>query len=143
MKIMANIPRTVRRRGQALTEMAFCVLLFVVLTLGIIDFGRMLMVLNVITYAARDGARAAAVVPAATWATARSDLQARVEAQIATVTDTAFTVTPDCVVSNGTPNVFVRIVGSEPFIFPGFWGESVSVDRVATFRYEPKSDACP
>ena len=57
MKVMGNIRRTTRQRGQALAEMGFVILLFVVLTLGIIDFGRMFMVLNVITHAARDGAR--------------------------------------------------------------------------------------
>ena len=149
MNVMANFRTTTRERGQAIAEMGLVVLLFVVLTLGIIDFGRMLMVLNVITHAARDGARIAALTKNEKWtggALSGSDLaavQTRVRQQIGTVMPTseanAFTVTPS-LVSGGAAGeeASVTVEGSVPFIFsfPGLWGGSITVRRVATYRFE-------
>lgn len=148
MKIMANIRSRRGQRGQALAEMGLVVLLFTVLTLGIIDFGRMLMVMNVVTHAARDGARDAALTAPGNWAGDLAGLQANVEAQVATVTGTGYDVTRSCNMVNGRPRVSVRVHaqgGGEPFIFsfPGLWGGSVDIDRTATFRYEPLETACP
>ena len=146
---MANIRTTAGRRGQAIAEMGMVVLLFVVLTLGIMDFGRMLMVLNVITHAARDGARIAALTKNDRWAggaLSGADLaavQTRVRAQIATVMPQsqadAFTVTPSKFSAGAAGDeASVRVQGSVPFIFsfPGIWGGSITVDRTATYRFE-------
>src|SRR5262249_51552223 len=51
-----------RERGQAMAEMAIVAPLFILLLFGIIEFGRAWMISNMITHAARDGARAAAVL---------------------------------------------------------------------------------
>ena len=51
------------RRGQALAELGIIIVLLVFLVMGIIEFGRAWMIVNMITQAARHGARAAAVLP--------------------------------------------------------------------------------
>ena len=54
--------RIVRRSGgQAIVEMALVLVIFLSIVIGIIEFGRAFMVMNVLTTASRDGARAAAV----------------------------------------------------------------------------------
>ena len=53
-------PRRRNRRGAAVVEMAIVTPLFFMLTLGIVEFGRAMMVSQLVTNAARDGARIAA-----------------------------------------------------------------------------------
>ena len=48
------------RQGMAIVEMALVLPLFMMLVLGIVEFGRAMMVSNLITDAAREGARLAA-----------------------------------------------------------------------------------
>jgi Flp pilus assembly protein TadG len=48
-----------QRRGAALVEMAIVLPIFLLVSLGIIEFGRALMVANLITNSAREGARLA------------------------------------------------------------------------------------
>ena len=50
-----------RRRGAAMVEMALVLPIFVMVTLGIIEFGRAMMVAQLITNAAREGARLAII----------------------------------------------------------------------------------
>lgn len=57
---MTILPRkTSNRRGAAMVEMALVLPLFVMLVLGIIEFGRAMMIANLVTNAAREGARMA------------------------------------------------------------------------------------
>ncbi len=56
MRIMRS-QKNERRRGAALVEMAMVLPIFVTVTLGIVEFGRAMMVANVVTNAAREGAR--------------------------------------------------------------------------------------
>ena len=135
----------VQEHGQAIAAMGIVTLLFVLLTLGIVDFGRMLMVMNVVTHAARDGARTAALTSPADWPTSQGALVAEVQRQIATVTATPFTVTRNCTVLNGRPQASVEVQGNEPFLFRfvGLWGGDVTIDRTATFRYEGSQSNCP
>ncbi len=51
-----------RQRGQALAETGLVIGLLVLMTLGIIEFGYVFFALNMVTNAARDGARAAAAL---------------------------------------------------------------------------------
>jgi hypothetical protein len=62
---MTRAPRRPRRheRGQALAETGIVVTLLVFMMLGTVEFGRAWMIANVVTSAARDGARAAATLP--------------------------------------------------------------------------------
>jgi hypothetical protein len=51
-----------RQRGQALAETGIVILMLVTLGMGIVEFGRMLLVVHMITNATRDAARAAATM---------------------------------------------------------------------------------
>jgi Flp pilus assembly protein TadG len=55
--------RRQRERGQALAETGIVLLIVVALSMAIVDFGRMLMLLNMVTSATRDAARVASAVP--------------------------------------------------------------------------------
>jgi len=52
-----------QRRGVAAVEMAFVLPLFLMLIFGIVEFGRAMMCMQILTNAAREGARACAVSP--------------------------------------------------------------------------------
>ena len=58
-------PRRGAEAGQALAEMGIVITVVVFMALGIIEFGRAWMIANVVTTAARDGARAASTLPLA------------------------------------------------------------------------------
>jgi Flp pilus assembly protein TadG len=62
-----------QRRGAAVVELAFTAPILFLLVFGMIDIGRAVMVQNLITNAARDGARAA-VLDGATAAEIQSDV---------------------------------------------------------------------
>ncbi len=57
MKRQQRQPKKQRRRGAALVEMAFVLPVFMMVTLGIVEFGRAMMVGQLVTNAAREGAR--------------------------------------------------------------------------------------
>ncbi|MBW3539449.1 MAG: pilus assembly protein [Planctomycetes bacterium] len=61
MKTARRTPHNDRRRGAALVEMALVLPIFITVTLGIIEFGRAMMVGQLVTNAAREGARLAVV----------------------------------------------------------------------------------
>ena len=51
----------IKQKGQALVEFALVLPLFIILVFGVIEFGHLLMTYNVLTGAAREGVRVAAV----------------------------------------------------------------------------------
>jgi Flp pilus assembly protein TadG len=130
------------------------VLLLVTLVMGVVEFGRAWMVLNMITNAARDGARAAALQPPTNRYTSgtnqgkiidTSSITSLVHAQIANVLGTtaanAMSVSvayPDQGVSpNVTPLVQISVGGSVSYIFNlPLVGTSFAVNRSVTFRDE-------
>jgi Flp pilus assembly protein TadG len=57
MKTRRQTPAKQDRRGTALVEMALVLPIFVAVTLGIVEFGRAMMVGQLVTNAAREGAR--------------------------------------------------------------------------------------
>jgi len=127
-------------RGQALAEMGFVLVLLITLIMGLMEFGRAWMVANMITHAARDGARAAATFAnrnADCSITNTSGISDRVMDQIATVMDTATIseVNVTQTVSAGIPIVEVQVVGSVPYMF-NLVGSSFEVSRTVTFRDE-------
>jgi Flp pilus assembly protein TadG len=119
-------------RAQELVEFGIIIVLFVTLAVGVVTFGHAFMVANMITHAARDGARLAATWPTR-GACQRLDnsntgpIQATVRNEIATVTGTTFTINvgqspvqpagPPCV-SSTTPLVSVTVTGCVPYVFP-------------------------
>jgi Flp pilus assembly protein TadG len=135
--------RRARARGQGLTEFGIVVVLLVFLVMGIIEFGRAWMVANVVTHAARDGARAAAVIPpsnrdASGFILSSAGIQSQVTGQIQTVINAAgFGVVVDQPSVGGIPLVRVTVNGTVPYLFnlPGV-GTSFTVARAITFRDE-------
>ena len=80
--------RRARTRGQALAELGIVIVLFVFIGLGIIEFGRAWMIINIATHAARDGARAAAALPSSArdgsgfvsnWATIETSVETQIQ----------------------------------------------------------------
>ena len=117
-------------RGQALIEFGVVVVLFVTLVLGVVTFGHAFMVMNMITHAARDGARIAA-----TWPdrgncgvlTNKGPIQQKVLDEIETVTGESFSVKvsqdpqPPADKPCGaptTPTVKVNVQGCVAYVFP-------------------------
>jgi len=70
---MGRQGRRNRDGGQSVVEFAFILPLLVILLFGIVEVGRMLMQTNVLTQAAREGARAAAIGADSTSAAARAE----------------------------------------------------------------------
>src|SRR5690348_9389920 len=118
--------------GQELVELGILVVLFILLVGGVMQFGHAFMVANMITHAARDGARLGA-----SWAgrgacqqlTNTDPIVNAVKARLATVSSQTFQVTvsqvpalsstaaPPCPASGGTPTVKVNVQGCVPYIF--------------------------
>src|SRR5947199_10674313 len=78
---LAGVPgplmRRRRQRGQELVELGVTIVLFMTIALGVLMFGHAFMVLNMVTHAARDGARLAA-----SWADRGACQQINSDAQI-------------------------------------------------------------
>jgi Flp pilus assembly protein TadG len=130
-----------RQRGQALIEMGFVIVLFVTLTMGVIEFGRAWMIGNMITHAARDGARAAAVTPTASRGTGgtisnTSAIQTSVLNSIRNAVPTSgFAVNVTQPTVGGIPMVQVQVAATVPYLFQ-LVGNSFTVNRTVTFRDE-------
>jgi len=56
-------PGVYAQRGQGLVEAALVMVLFMAIALGLVTFGHAFMAVNMITHAARDGARLPATWP--------------------------------------------------------------------------------
>lgn len=130
-----------RQRGQAMVEMGFVIVLFVTLTMGVIEFGRAWMISNMITHAARDGARAAAVTPTGSRGTGgtitnTSAIQTSVLNSIRNaVPTTGFNVNVTQPTVGGIPMVQVQVTATVPYLFR-LVGNSFTVNRTVTFRDE-------
>jgi len=135
-------------RGQALVELALSITLLMLVSLGIVEFGRILMITNMITHAARDGARAAAVEPAGNRNPSgiilnTSAIVTQVQTQMRNVMSpievSAMSVAVDQPTTNGIPMVRVTITGSIPYLFAPLLfgsGSSLAINREVTFRDE-------
>jgi Flp pilus assembly protein TadG len=137
--------RRTRSRGQALAELGIVLVLFVFLGLGIIEFGRAWMIINMATHAARDGARAAAALPASSrnaagFVTNWGPIETAVEDEIQQNTGQTMNATG---ISNadtgGVPMLALRVQGNVNWLFfsvPLAFGPSFQFDRTVTFRDE-------
>ena len=137
--------RRMRTRGQALAELGIVIVLFVFIGLGIIEFGRAWMIINIATHAARDGARAAAALPsssrdAAGFVTSWGTIETAVENQIQDNTGQTLTATGDSNADvGGVPMIALRVQGEIDWLFfhtPLGFGPTFEVDRTVTFRDE-------
>ena len=134
-----------RARGQALAELGIVIVLFVFLGLGIIEFGRAWMIINMVTHAARDGARAAAALPpssrdASGHVSSWSTIESAVEGYIQDNTGQTMTATG---ISNadvgGVPMIALQVEGQVDWLFfhtPLGFGPTFEVNRIVTFRDE-------
>ena len=144
-----RVPTVLRNhRGQALIETGFVVALLATLTMGIVEAGKAMMTLNMITNVARDAARLAAGTGPAGRDTAGNisnatltAICAQVNSQIAAVdaTTTISCANSDIVQTTvgGLPVVQVTLHGAVHLMF-NLLGGDITVSRVATFRDEGK-----
>jgi Flp pilus assembly protein TadG len=129
------------RSGQSLIELGIVIVILVTLAMGMLEFGRAWMIANMITHAASDGARMAAITPSTSRnssgiITDTAPIQSQVLAEIANVTPTAgFTVSVSQPTTNGIPLAQVRVDASVPYLFR-LVGSSFTVARSVTFRDE-------
>ena len=101
-----------QRRGAAAVEFAIVAPLFIMLVFGMIEFGRMVMVQQVITNASREGARRA-VVDASTIEDVRDVVEKYSASSSITVPRENITINPDpAVTANGDP---ITVSVSLPF----------------------------
>jgi Flp pilus assembly protein TadG len=94
--------RTTRRRGQALVEFCLVVPIFLLLLSGVIDFGFLLFQRMSVINAAREGARAAAMVYDATTAETVAKQAAVSAAAQGAIGISASSVTVACIDKTGT-----------------------------------------
>lgn len=134
-----------RTRGQALAELGIVIVLFVFMGLGIVEFGRAWMIMNLVTHAARDGARAAAALPTtardgAGFVNNWGPIETSVETQIEEGTGQALTATGiSNADSGGVPMLSLQVQGEVDWLFfhtPFGFGPSFEVNRTVTFRDE-------
>ncbi len=129
-------------RGQALVELGISIVLLVTLTMGIIELGRAFMVANVITHAARDGGRVAAVVPASARNTRGiisdpTPIQNRVRSDIQSVVDpSGLRIDVDQPTVAGIPLVRVQVNGTVPYVFNLLGSDGLTIARTVTLRDE-------
>ncbi len=143
---MTHAQRRAGERGQALVEAGIVITIVIMLTLGIIEFGRAFMVINMITNAARDGARIAAVAKASDRnatgminAGVTTNIQTQIKNEIRNIlsaSDAAqISVVVDQPVLNGLNMVRAHVTGPVPYIF-NLAGTQFTVDRTVVFRDE-------
>jgi Flp pilus assembly protein TadG len=92
------------RRGAAMVEMALVLPLFLLLVLGVIEFGRAMMIANLVTNAAREGARMA-VLDGSTNTEVNNAVEAFLQSSIGYgITAADIDVTITVVAAAGNPN---------------------------------------
>ena len=125
--------------------MAFVIVLLVTLTIGVMELGRAWMILNMITQAARDGARAGAVTPLSNRDPStglivdstgiKSLVMGQLGAVLAPATVADFTVSVTQPTVSSINVVTVTVNGTVPYIF-NLIGDEFIVGRSMTFRDE-------
>ncbi len=119
------------QKGQSLVEFALVIPVFVVIFLGIIEFGRLWEVTNILTSAAREGARVAAVT-GPDVSRARSAAQTVLSA--GQVTGATITVQGPNSASDVRVTIALAYTPLTGSIIPGF--RSFSLSRSTTMRWE-------
>ena len=109
---LATSPRRRREKGSTLLESAVLLLTFLVMVLGIMDWGRMMLANNFISYGAREGARYAATHGnSATHPASTSDISTLVKNEAVGLDTSKITVTTTWTPSgNNSPGSTVNVV---------------------------------
>jgi Flp pilus assembly protein TadG len=119
-------------RGQSVVEFALVVPLLLLIILGIVEFSRMFETLNVLTSAAREGARVAAVTAPDVG---RAQTAARNVLTAGNVTETpSISVSGPNANSEITVTVRVTYTPITGYFIPGI--HAMSIQRAATMRWE-------
>jgi len=137
------------QRGQALAETGIVIVLLLLLVMGVVEFGRAFMVSNMITHAARDGARTAAVVGVNDRDSSGFITSGKKSSIVTTVRDAVAAVVGSSTASGlsiavnqsggggGPPAVVtVSISGNIPFILHWAGFQNFTINRSVTFRDE-------
>ena len=119
------------QKGQSLVEFALVLPVFVVILLAIIEFGRLWEVSNVLTSAAREGARAAAVSGPDV---AKAITAAQTVLSAGRITDATITVLGPNSASDVSVTIALEYTPLTGSIIPGF--RSFSLSRSTTMRWE-------
>ena len=144
------------QRGQGLAELGLTVALFTCLCMGVMEIGRTWLILNMITQAAREGARIGALVSAANRGTgtslglfdttAKTSITNAVKSEIGGVLDattiSGLTITVSQSPSTGgvvapptIPTVTVSVSGNVSYMF-NILATQFAVNRSVSFRDE-------
>ena len=105
----ARIPRT-RRLGAAVVEFAVVAPIFFLFVMGIIEYGRMVMVQQVITNASREGARAA-ILDGSTTANVLSVVNSYLSSASISGAVVAISPNPPSNAADGTPVTVTVTIG--------------------------------
>jgi Flp pilus assembly protein TadG len=126
-----------KQRGAAAVEFACVLPVFVILVFGMIEYGRMVMVQQMLTNATREGARQA-VVDGATIGTVRTTVKDYVSAGGITLLDSEITVSPDpSAATSGTPiTVSVQLAYTKVSWFPPMFLGSTNLNSASVMRRE-------
>ena len=154
MTPLLRCPRR-RERGQALAETGIVLTIIVFLMLGTIEFGRAWMIANVVTSAARDGARAAATLPlvdrfqnglragqidpsAQDWLDIVRNVQDEIASVYADGTAPDVVLNSDAVPLSPVKMISVTVIDDVAWLFVGsLLGQSgFHIERTITFRDE-------
>ena len=130
-----------RRRGGAVVEMAVVSPLLLTLVFGVIEFGNSFMVRQILTNAAREGARVAAIQPVADDAAVRTAVRDGMSSISGIpLADSAIEITHWCKYSNGAPNftetIRVTVDYGSVAIFGTFFGIWDDLVAVSSMRKE-------
>ncbi|WP_166824716.1 TadE/TadG family type IV pilus assembly protein [Thalassoroseus pseudoceratinae] len=149
---LTSAPRTNEhesRRGTALVEMALVLPIFMMVTLGIVEFGRAMMVSQLVTNAAREGARQA-IIDGSNNANVRSTIETFMQqsANVAagdlvitiTVTPAPGNTDPANQVANTSSGDLIQIMIDVPFnkvsFIPGNYLKDKHLRGMAAMRRE-------
>jgi Flp pilus assembly protein TadG len=136
--------RRAERRGAAAVEFAFVAPLLMLLTFGMVDVGRAVMVQNLLTNAARDGARAA-VLDGATVANVEQQVKDYLAASTVPGVTVAITPSPLTSANLGDPvSVTVEIPFDSVSWLPSSWFfGGATLRSTVVMRREVYSDPAP
>ena len=134
--------RRAHQSGQAMAELGIVIVMLVFIMMGILEFGRMLMLLNMVTSATHDGARFAATAQRAAGGcnfASVANIKSVVTTQLQNV---GLTSGVNVNVSRGAAGGFntVSVATQVPISFmfapPFLAGPAMNVNRQVTFRDE-------
>jgi Flp pilus assembly protein TadG len=112
MKRIPPIPKNDSRRGSAIVEFAFVAPLFLIMIAGVIEIGRAIEVVQLLTNASREGARVASFDSTTQSTTVTSAVNAYLSNRGITGATTTLSPNPPTGASNGQP---VTVTVSIPF----------------------------